>query len=155
MRRLLLSALSAVALAHAAGPQLETILFGASYYHEYMPYERLDRDIELIVKANLNVVRLGESTWSSFEPRDGEFQFAWMDRILDRLYQAGIRVIFGTPTYSIPPWLYHKHPEIAVRRLGARLPLGPDRYEPAYFASEPGGAYGPRQNVDLTHPTYR
>lgn len=154
MPRLLLLVLAAVTAA-AEPPKFETILFGASYYHEYMPYERLERDIELMRKANLSVVRVGESTWSSFEPRDGEFQFAWMDRILDRLHQAGIRVIFGTPTYSIPPWLYHKHPEIAVRRLGARLPLGPDRYEPAYFASEPGGAYGPRQNVDLTHPAYR
>lgn len=141
--------------AFAAPPKFDTVLFGAAYYHEYMPYERLERDIELMRKAGITVVRVGESTWSSFEPRDGQFEFAWMDRILDRLHQARIRVIFGTPTYSIPPWLYFKHPEIVVRQLGARQLLGPDRYQPAYFSSQPLGAYGPRQNVDLTHPTYR
>lgn len=143
------------ALASAAPPRFDTVLFGASYYHEYMPYERLETDVELMRKAGFTLVRVGESTWSSFEPREGQFEFAWMDRILDRLHRAGIRVIFGTPTYSIPPWLYRKHPEIAVRHLGERQPLGPDRYQPTYFSGAPSGAYGPRQNVDLTHPTYR
>lgn len=119
-------------------PKFDTILYGASYYHEYMPYERLDQDVELMQKAGLTVVRLGESTWSSWEPREGEFQFAWMERILDRLHKAGIKVILGTPTYSIPPWLYRKHPEILVTYLGGQK-----------------AHYGPRQNMDISHPTYR
>ncbi len=96
---------------------LDTVLYGASYYHEYMPYERLDKDVELMQKAGITVVRVGESTWTSWEPRDGQFEFAWMDRVLDRLHQAGIKVILGTPTYSIPPWLYKEHPEILVTRV--------------------------------------
>ena len=72
----------------------------------------------MMQKAGINVVRVGESTWSSWEPRDGEFEFAWMERAIDRLHQAGIRVILGTPTYSIPTWLYKEHPEIQKR--GAR-----------------------------------
>jgi beta-galactosidase len=119
-------------------PAMDTVLYGASYYHEYMPYERLDQDVELMKRAGVTVVRLGESTWSSWEPREGEFEFAWMDRVIDRLHQAGIKVLFGTPTYSIPPWLYRKHPEILVTRLGGRK-----------------AGYGPRQNMDITHPTYR
>ncbi len=118
-------------------PGLKTILYGASYYHEYMPYERLEQDVQLMQNAGLNVVRLGESTWSSWEPQEGEFEFAWMERILDRMHQAGIRVILGTPTYSIPPWLYKKYPEILVTRLGNER-----------------SSYGPRQNMDITHPTY-
>src|SRR5687768_8261002 len=97
----------------------DTILYGAAYYHEYMPSERLDIDVELMRKAGIAVVRVGESTWTSWEPRDGEFQFAWMDRIVDAMRKAGIRVIMGTPTYSIPPWLYKKHPDIVVTRLGS------------------------------------
>ncbi|MBI1941908.1 MAG: beta-galactosidase [Acidobacteria bacterium] len=116
---------------------MDTILYGASYYHEYMPYERLEQDVKLMEEAGITVVRLGESTWSSWEPREGEFQFAWMERILDRLHNAGIKVILGTTTYSIPPWLYRKHPEILVTLLG-----GEKRF------------YGPRQNMDITHPTY-
>ena len=65
-------------------------------------------------RAGITVVRVGESTWTSWEPRDGEFQFAWMDRIVDKMHAAGIKVVMGTPTYSIPPWLYAKHPEIMV-----------------------------------------
>jgi beta-galactosidase len=125
------------ALAVAQAPKMDTILYGVSYYHEYMPYERLEQDVQLMQKAGLSVVRLGESTWSSWEPRDGEFSFDWMQRILDRLHQAGIKVILGTPTYSIPPWLYRKHPEILVTHLGGGKSF-----------------YGIRQNMDITNPAY-
>jgi len=119
----------------------DTILYGAAYYHEYMPYERLDKDIELMKRAGITVVRVGESTWTSWEPREGEFQFAWMDRIVDKMQAAGIKVVMGTPTYSIPPWLYAKHPEVMV------IPLGQVR--------TPREFYGIRQNMDISHPVYR
>jgi beta-galactosidase len=102
-----------------------------------MPYERLEKDIDLMQKAGITVVRLGESTWSSWEPQDGHFEFAWMDRVLDRLHKAGIKVIFGTPTYSIPPWMYKKYPDILVTRLGGQK-----------------ATYGIRQNMDITHPQF-
>ena len=121
----------------AQPPKMSTILYGASYYHEYMPHERLEQDVQLMKEAGLSVMRVGESTWSSWEPREGEFEFAWMERILDSLNRAGIKVILGTPTYSIPPWLFKKHPEILVTRLGGEKSF-----------------YGPRQNMDITHPTY-
>jgi beta-galactosidase len=127
-----------LALPAAGAADFPTVLYGASYYHEYMPAERLEQDVRLMEQAGLTVVRLGESTWTSWEPREGVFEFAWMERILDRLHRAGIRVILGTPTYSIPPWLYRKHPEILVTRLGGQ-----------------GSFYGLRQNMDITHPTYR
>jgi beta-galactosidase len=122
----------------SAIPPFGTILYGASYYWEYMPYERLEQDVQLMEKLGITFVRLGESTWGVMEPRDGEFGFAWLARVLDRLDKAGIKVILGTPTYSIPAWLYKKHPEIQVKQINQ------DRY-----------AYGLRQMTDLTHPTYR
>ncbi|MFQ5929636.1 MAG: beta-galactosidase, partial [Acidobacteriota bacterium] len=100
-------ALSCPVLAEPA--KMDTVLYGISYYHEYMPYERLEEDVQLMEKADVSVVRVGESTWSSWEPREGEFQFAWMERIIERMHKAGIKVILGTPTYSIPPWLFRKH----------------------------------------------
>jgi glycosyl hydrolase family 42 (putative beta-galactosidase) len=78
-------------------PKLEPILYGASYYHEYMPYERLVQDIALMKDAGMSVVRVGESTWSLWEPEDGAFEHAWMDRVVDAMHQAGIKVIMGTP----------------------------------------------------------
>ena len=138
-----------------APDKMETILYGVAYYPEYMPYDRLDTDVELMRKAGISVVRVGESTWSSWEPRDGEFQFAWMQRVLDRLQQAGIKVILGTPTYSIPTWLYKEHPEIAVTHLTSPAPRLTNPYYPTYPGSGPPGAYGPRQNYDFLNPYFR
>lgn len=121
-----------------APDKMDTILYGVAYYTEYMPYERLEQDAQLMQQAGINVVRVGESSWGLWEPADGRFEFAWMDRVVDRMHKAGIRVIMGTPTYSIPAWLYKKHPEIVVTRLGGQTSY-----------------YGIRQNTDLSNPTYR
>jgi beta-galactosidase len=139
--------------AFAAG-RMSTILYGAAYYPEYTPYERLDTDVELMRNAGINVVRLGESTWSSWEPREGEFRFAWMTRVLDRLHAAGIKAILGTPTYSIPTWLHKKYPDIVVTHLGTSPPLD-DPYAPTYPSSQPPGYYGARQNYDFLNPHFR
>jgi beta-galactosidase len=117
--------------------RMDNILYGAAYYHEYMPYDRLDEDVRLMKEAGVSVVRVGESTWSLFEPSEGDFQFAWMDRIIDAFHEAGIKVILGTPTYSIPAWLWHKHPEVLIDYTGGRE---------AY--------YGIRQNMNIADPTY-
>ena len=122
-----------------------TILYGAAYYHEYMPYERLDKDVALMKAAGLNVVRMGESTWSLWEPEDGRFEYAWMDRIVDAMNKAGIKVILGTPTYSIPAWMAHQHPEILARRI----PPG------SFGGATIRGTYGLRQNMDTDSPAYR
>ena len=119
-------------------PEMPTVLYGAAYYHEYEPTERLDQDIAMMKQAGFTVVRMGESTWSLWEPEDGHFEYAWMDRVVDAMNKAGIRVIMGTPTYSIPTWMYQEHPEILASRMG-------------------GGesSYGMRQNMDESSPAFR
>jgi beta-galactosidase len=116
----------------------QTILYGTSYYSEYMPYERLNQDIALMKRARINVVRMGESTWSLWEPEEGHFDYSWMDRVIEAMGKAHIRVILGTPTYSIPPWMYKAHPEILARPLGGA---------PVF--------YGMRQNVDTDNEIFR
>jgi beta-galactosidase len=118
--------------------QMETVLYGAAYYPEYMPYDRLDNDVHLMHEAGISVVRIGESSWGIWEPQDGKFEFAWMDRVVDKLNAAGIKMVMGTPTYSIPAWMYKEHPEIMVRRLGGQKI-----------------DFGLRQNFDISNPTYR
>ena len=137
-----------------APDKMKSVLYGVAYYPEYMPTDRLDKDVELMQKAGISVVRVGESTWSSWEPRDGDFQFAWMQRVLDRLEAAGIKVILGTPTYSIPTWLYKEHPEILVLHAGTAPPLR-DPYYPTYPSAEKPGYYGVRQNYDFLNPYFR
>lgn len=88
-------------------------------------------------EANLSVIRVGESTWSTWEPQDGEFNLEWMQEILDAAHESGISVVMGTPTYAMPPWLARKHPEVlADRRTNQAIP------------------YGHRQNMDYFHPTF-
>ena len=118
--------------------KMETVLYGAAYYSEYMPYERLDKDVQLMQQAGINVVRVGESGWGLWEPEDGRFEYAWMDRVVEAMSKAGIKVIMGTPTYSIPAWMYKEHPEIVITRLGGQTIT-----------------FGYRQNTDLLNPTYR
>lgn len=111
--------------------------YGAAYYAEYMPEERLERDMELLTQAGFNLIRVAESAWSTWEPREGEFDFSQLLRVLDAAQAHGLDVIVGTPTYAIPPWLARKYPDIL-----SDTHSGPCRY-------------GPRQNFDLTHPGYR
>lgn len=118
--------------------QFDKPLYGAAYYSEYAPADRLDEDIRLMKEAGLTVVRVGESTWSLFEPQDGVFEFGWMDHILDAMHQAGIKVILGTPTYSIPSWLAASHPEVLSHTIDDKQSY-----------------YGIRQNMDIYNPTYR
>lgn len=129
----------------AATTNLSNVLYGAAYYPEYEPYDRLDKDIALMKAAGLNVVRMGESTWSLWEPEDGEFDYAWMDRAMDAMGKAGIKVILGTPTYSIPAWMAHEHPEILASTLS----------NDAYGGPSSPGVYGMRQNMDTDSPAYR
>lgn len=115
----------------------QKLFFGAAYYDEYMPEERLETDMAMLTQAGFNLIRIAESTWSTWEPRDGEFDFTHLHRVLDAAQRHGLSVIVGTPTYAIPPWLARKYPDILTETHG-----GPSRY-------------GPRQNMDLTHPGYR
>ncbi|MGB7744528.1 MAG: beta-galactosidase, partial [Terracidiphilus sp.] len=59
-----------------AFPDLPNVLYGVAYYSEYEPYDRLNKDVALMKAAGLNVVRMGESTWSLWEPEDGQFDYA-------------------------------------------------------------------------------
>jgi len=125
-----------------------TVLYGVAYYNEYMPGDqvaRLDKDVALMKDAGLNVVRMGESTWSLWEPQDGQFEYAWMDRVVDAMGKAGIKVIMGTPTYSVPAWMAHQHPEI----LADRIPSG------LFGGKAVPSVYGLRQNMDTDSPAYR
>ena len=116
----------------------ERILFGAAYYHEYQPVPRLEQDLDLMQAAHFSVIRVGESTWSTWEPEDDRFELEWLQPVLDGARLRGISVILGTPTYAVPLWLTRKYPELAgERKTGQRIP------------------WGSRQEVDFTHPAFR
>ncbi|MWV51365.1 beta-galactosidase (plasmid) [Rathayibacter sp. VKM Ac-2803] len=109
-----------------------------AYYPEYHVTDRLVEDLDLMVAAGITVIRVGESVWSTWEPWSGHFELEWMQRVLDEAHERGIRVVLGTPTYAVPPWLQTAYPEIAgERRTGEKI------------------AWGARQEVDYSHPAFR
>ncbi|WP_455817496.1 beta-galactosidase [Pseudomonas cerasi] len=115
---------------------MSQLYYGVAYYDEYMPEERLEKDIAMMLDAGINVVRIAESTWSTLEPQEGEYNFWHIDRVLNAMQQAGIHVIIGTPTYAIPAWLAKKHPEVMVTTASGQQ------------------KYGRRQIMDIVSPVF-
>ena len=99
-------------------------LYGCAYYPEYMPYERIDEDFALMQKAGMNVVRIAESTWSTLEPREGRYNFYYIDEVLKRAGQYGLKVIIGTPTYAIPSWLAKLDGNVLVHTKNGDMKYG-------------------------------
>ena len=116
---------------------MKKLLYGAAFYDEYMPYDRLQQDVAMMKKAGINTVRIAESTWSTCEPQEGVFDFSHVERVMDAMEEAGINVIIGTPTYAIPTWMVKSHPDVMAETVKGR------------------GIYGARQIMDITHPVYR
>lgn len=114
----------------------DKLYFGAAYYDEYMPYDRIDTDMQMMKKAGMNVIRIAESTWSTWEPQDGVFDFTRLRRMLDAAKKYNMEVIVGTPTYAVPTWLVKMYPDILSFTHSGRC------------------LYGHRQNMDITHPKY-
>ena len=96
--------------------------FGVDYYPEQWVYPYAGtsanpeaiwtKDAELMRKAGINVVRMGEFTWALCEPEEGKFDFSWLKRVMDILAKAEIKTVLATPTAAPPIWLSKVHPEI-------------------------------------------
>ncbi len=99
--------------------------YGADYNLEQWPETVWAEDVRLMREAGVNLVTVGVFGWSSLQPAPGRFTFGWLDRALELLHAAGIRVILATPTASPPPWLTRAHPEaLPVNADGVRLSPG-------------------------------
>lgn len=96
--------------------------FGVAYHPEHwvFPYSgsadepeaRWKEDACLMVKMGVNVVRMGETVWGICEPAEGEFNFTWLQRVMDIMGDSGIKVVLCTPTSAPPIWLTKKYPNI-------------------------------------------
>ena len=100
----------------------EGISFGGDYNPEQWPEHVQDEDARLMQEAGVNFVSVGIFSWGLLEPTPGEFDFGWLDRVLDRMHAAGVRVDLATATASPPTWMSRLHPEtLPVDRDGRRL----------------------------------
>lgn len=111
---------------------------GVAYYPEHWPEHRWADDFALMADAGLTRVRLGEFAWCRLEPREGEFDFAWLEKAVSLAADKGIRALLCTPTQAPPPWMSMNYPETRPR----------DSRGLQY-------AQGGRRHVDAASPAYR
>ncbi len=111
---------------------------GVCYYPEHWPEDWWATDARRMADCGLVWVRIGEFAWSRLEPKPGQTEFDWLDRAIETLGGAGLRVVLGTPTATPPRWMLDRHPDmLALDRDG-----------------RPRG-FGSRRHYDFSHPGYR
>ncbi|WP_438479364.1 beta-galactosidase [Oleiharenicola lentus] len=123
-----------------ARPRLSpaNFLFGVAYYPEHDLPEHLEHDVERLLAAKVNVVRMAEFAWDRMERREGEFDFSFFDFHIDRLGRAGIKTILCTPTEAPPMWLTTNYPDVLQVDANGR-----------------SMQQGSRQHASLCSPRYR
>ncbi|MEM2528913.1 MAG: beta-galactosidase [Ignisphaera sp.] len=114
------------------------LLLGAAHYPELWTSEVFAKDLELMKRIGLNVVRVAEFTWSLLEPIEGRYDFVWLHELVDSYGRNGTRVVLGTPTATPPPWLVKKYPDVL----------------PVDFNGVPA-RYGVRREYCPNNPVYR
>jgi beta-galactosidase len=123
---------------HSRWPRLDGLAYGGDYNPEQWPEEVWEQDVALMLEAGVTLVSVGIFSWGMLEPRPGQYEFRWLDRVLRLLCDAGIAVDLATPTAAPPPWFLHQHPEARpVTREGLTLGGGSRQ---AYCPSSPAYA---------------
>ena len=92
--------------------QQERIWYGGDYNPDQWPEEVWDDDVRLMKKAGVNLVSVGIFSWAKIETSEGVYDFDWLDRIIDKLGEAGVAVDLAFATASPPMWLTQAHPEV-------------------------------------------
>jgi len=106
--------LGQTAAEHPEWPGKGRLFVGTCYQPVDRSPEQIRRDIALMKQAGFTMVRMGDLSWDAFEPSDGQFEFAWFDRILDQMNDAGIKVILDIGGSPAPIWLHEKYPSVNV-----------------------------------------
>lgn len=111
---------------------------GVCYYPEHWPETQWAEDAARMAALGLTWVRIGEFAWARMEPQPGKLELDWLDRAIDTLGAAGLKVVLGTPTATPPRWMLERHPDM----------LAHDR------EGRPRG-FGSRRHYDFAHEGYR
>ncbi|WP_353808995.1 beta-galactosidase [Agromyces sp. SYSU T00194] len=112
--------------------------YGGDYNPEQWPEEVWPDDVARMREAGVTMVSLGIFAWSRIQPAEGEFDFGWLDRVIDLLHEGGVAVDLATATASPPPWATTAYPEM-LPELADGTVLGP----------------GSRQQYAPSSPVYR
>lgn len=91
---------------------MKEIYIGAAYYPEMWEESEVDKDILRCKELGINTLRVGEFAWGKMEPKEGEFHFEWLERVVDKLYENGIYTVMCTPSATPPRWMLNKYEEM-------------------------------------------
>lgn len=103
------------------------LLLGAAWYPEQWPESNWNSDLDLMQKAHIHVVRVGEFAWTALEPAEGKYELDWLERAINLAGQHGIYVILGTPSAGPPVWMATKYPDILVTEANGKQYTGATR----------------------------
>jgi len=143
LKRFLLALIStfflfAIAHAQTTAPAPPPILLGTAWYPEQWPESRWDADLDLMQKAGIRMVRVGEFAWAKMEPAEGQYDLDWLDRAITAAAKHGIYTVVGTPTAAPPAWLTQKYSETLRTKEDGRK-----------------DQHGNRQQFNFANPKYR
>ena len=128
----------------AAAPATPSLELGVDYYPDQWDQSLMASDLRAIKNdLGCSIIRVGEFMWHTIEPRDGVFNFTLLDAVLDGADAVGLAVMLGTPTATMPAWLYTAHPEVAN--------VMPDS-EAGHAGAVAG--FGGRRQYSFNSPTY-
>ncbi len=97
------------------------VLLGAAWYPEQWPEAQWEPDLQKMEAAHIRMVRVGEFAWSTMEPTEGNYQWAWLDHAIAAAAKHHIVVVLGTPTAAPPAWLTTRYPEtLRIDNAGVR-----------------------------------
>jgi beta-galactosidase len=95
--------------------EAQVLYVGANYHpHDDKNIDKIKTDIQLMKAAGFTSVRMGHLAWDSYEPSEGQFDFEWFDKVMDKMNEAGIKVILDIAIHPAPIWLHKKFPSIDV-----------------------------------------
>ncbi|WP_188758548.1 beta-galactosidase [Edaphobacter acidisoli] len=112
---------------HSQPPSQPSLLLGSAWYPEQWPESRWKDDVELMQKAHLHMVRVGEFAWTALEPTEGTYDLDWLERAINLAGQHGIYTVLGTPSVAPPVWMAKKYPGILVTDENGKLYTGSTR----------------------------
>ena len=88
------------------------IYLGAAYYPELWDESEVEKDVKRCKELGINCLRIGEFAWGKMEPREGEYSFDWLIKVVDVLHENGISTVMCTPTCTPPRWMLNKYPDM-------------------------------------------
>lgn len=90
----------------------DRIYYGGDYNPDQWDDQTIDEDMRLFKKAGINLLTFPVFSWAKLEPDEGVYNFEWLDRIIDKIWENGIHVCLATPTTAQPAWLSTRYPEV-------------------------------------------